>query len=177
MIAHRDSQAPAQFLVDNIELLPRGKTLDIAMGWGRNSIYLARSGFSVTGIDISQEAVVNAIKAAREAGVTINAQVIDIERDSFISKEDYDVIICFNFLQRSIIQQIKDGLRLGGMVVYETFIIDQAQFGKPKKPDYLLQYNELLKMFLDFRCLRYREGIIDNRRAIASIVAEKVLPQ
>jgi len=46
------------------------------------------------------------------------------------------VIICFNYLQRSLIPQIKDGLRKGGMAVYETFIVDQVQFGKPKNADY-----------------------------------------
>ena len=69
--------------------------------------------------------------------------------------------------------QIKDGLRHGGMVVYETFIVDQAQFGKPKNPDYLLKHNEMLEIFRDFRCLRYREGIIDNKKAVASIIAQK----
>lgn len=60
------------------------------------------------------------------------------------------------------------------MVVYETFIVDQVQFGKPRNPDHLLRRNELLDMFCDFRCLRYREGIIDGKRAIASILAEKL---
>ena len=63
------------------------------------------------------------------------------------------------------------------MIVYETFLIDQARWGKPKNPDYLLKHNELINLFRDFRCLRYREGIIegkDDRRAIASIIAEKV---
>ena len=59
-------------------------------------------------------------------------------------------------------------------MVYETFIIDQAQFGKPRNPDHLLMHNELLNMFRDFRCLRYREGIIESGKAIASIIAEKV---
>jgi tellurite methyltransferase len=59
------------------------------------------------------------------------------------------------------------------MVVYETFIVDQAQFGKPKNLDYLLRHNEVLHMFRDFRCLRYREGIVEGRKAVASIIAER----
>ncbi len=112
--------------------------------------------------------------AARKVGVTVRAQVANLEGNYSIKKGAYDVIICFNYLQRSLIPQIKDGLRRGGMVVYETFIVDQAQFGKPKNPDYLLKHNELLEMFGDFRCLRYREGIIEGRQAIAGILAEKV---
>jgi len=171
---HESSFEPAPFLVENMELLPRGRVLDVAMGTGRNAIYLAGMGFDVTGIDISPEAVSTASAAAQKAGVSIKAQVADLESDYRIESGAYDVIICFNYLQRSLIPQIKDGLRKGGMVVYETFIVDQAQFGKPKNPDYLLKHNELLNMFDDFRCLRYREGIINGQKAIASIVAAKV---
>ena len=70
--------------------------------------------------------------------------------------------------------QIKGGLRSGGMVVYETYLIDQPRFGKPRNPDYLLKHNELLDIFRGFRCLRYCEGIIENRKAVAGIVAEKI---
>jgi len=174
---HESSFEPAPFLVENIELLPKGRVLDVAMGNGRNAIYLATKGFHVEGVDVSSEAVSNALEWAQKAGVTIKAQTADLESEYQIEKDAYDVIICFNYLQRSLIPQIKDGLRKGGMVVYETFLVDQAQWGKPKNPDYLLKRNELLNMFRDFWCLRYREGIIGNRedrRAIASILAEKV---
>ena len=166
---------PAQFLVDNIALLPRKRALDVAMGSGQNAVYLAMMGFEVEGVDISSEAVSNALELAQKAGVTIKAEVADLEGGYCIKEKAYDVIICFHYLQRSLIPQIKDGLKKGGMVVYETFITDQAKlFDKPKNPDYLLQHNELLYMFRDFRCLRYREGIIDGCQAIASIIAEKV---
>lgn len=173
---HESSIEPALFLVENIGLLPKGQVLDIAMGSGRNAIYLAKMGFHVEGVDISSEAVSNALESAQKAGVTLNAQTIDLESEYQIRKNAYNVIICFSYLQRSLIPQIKDGLRKGGVVVYETFLVDQAQWSKPKNPDYLLKHNELLNMFRDFRCLRYREGIIENRddrRAIASILAKK----
>jgi len=69
---------------------------------------------------------------------------------------------------------MKEALRTGGMIVYETYIVDQAWFGRPRSPDHLLEQNELLQMFREFRCLRYREGIIESRKALAGIVAEKV---
>lgn len=171
---HENGFEPAQFLVENIELLPKGRVLDVAMGSGRNAIYLAKMGFCVEGVDISPEAVNNTLESARKAGVSIRARVADLETSYSIEKDTYDVIICFNYLQRSLIPQIKDGLRQGGMVVYETFIIDQAEFGKPKNPDYLLRHNELLDMFRDFRCLRYREGLAKGPKAVASIIAQKV---
>ncbi len=170
---HERGFEPAQLLVDNIELLPKGRALDVAMGAGQNAIYLAKMGFEVEGVDISPEAVSSALEVARKSGVNIRAQVADLENNYDMEKGAYEVIICFNYLQRSLIPQIKDGLHKGGMVVYETFIVDQAQFGKPKNPDYLLRHNELLNMFRDFRCLRYREGIVEGRKAVASIIAEK----
>ena len=151
--------------------------LDVAMGNGRNAIYLARRGFEVEGVDISAEAINKALKTARKERVAIEAQVADLENDFRIKPGHYDVIICFYYLQRSLIPQMKDGLRSGGIIVYETFLIEQMQWGKPKNPDFLLRHNELLDLFRDFRILRYREGIFEDRgdkRAIASLVAEKV---
>jgi len=171
---HESSFEPAPFLVENVGLLPRGRVLDLAMGNGRNAIYLAKAGFEVEGVDRSPEAVNMARQSSREAGVTIRAQIADLESNYQIEKGAYDVIICFNYLQRSLIPQIKDGVCQGGMVVYETFIIDQAHFGQPHNPDYLLKHNELLDMFRNFRCLCYREGIIENKKAVASIIAQKV---
>ena len=164
---------PSQFLVDNVRLLPKGRVLDIAMGKGRNSVYMAGMGFEVEGIDISEEAVNSALKRARECGVAIKARVADLEGSFFIEEGAYDVIICFNYLHRPLISGIKKGLRKGGMILYETFIVEQAGFGKPRNPDHLLKHNELLDMFRDFRCLFYREGIIENRKAVAGIIAEK----
>ena len=157
-----------------MHLLPKGRALDVAMGAGQNAVYLARNGFEVEGVDISPEAVNRALELARTAGVTIKAYIADLESSHSIEKNVYDVIICFNYLQRSLIPQIKEGLRKGGMVVYETFIVDQARWGRPRNPDYLLKHNELLDMFRDFRCLRYREGIMEGPKAVASIVGEKV---
>lgn len=164
---------PAKFLVENIDILPKGQALDVAMGSGGNAIYLAKMGFEVEGVDISAEAVNKALQLAQKAGVRLKARVVDLEGNYTIKMNSYDVIICFKYLQRSLIQQIKDGLRTGGMVVYETFIVDQVQFGKPKNPDHLLKHNELFDFFRDFRCLRFREGIFERRTAIASIVAQK----
>jgi tellurite methyltransferase len=165
---------PAEFLVENIELLPGGRALDLAMGNGRNAFYLVSKGFEVEGVDISPEAVNAALRAAEADGIAIKADIADLEKNFHIGAETYDVIICFNYLQRSLISEIKKGLRYGGMVVYETFIVDQARFGKPRNPKHLLRHNELLDMFREFRCLRYREGIFAGPRAVASIIAQKV---
>jgi 2-polyprenyl-3-methyl-5-hydroxy-6-metoxy-1,4-benzoquinol methylase len=164
---------PAQFLVENIDLLPRGRTLDVAMGTGRNAIYLAKMGFKVEGVDTSRETVEEALTRAQAEGVSIQTRVEDLEKIPYIDEEAYDLVICFNYLQRSLMPQMKNWVKPGGMLVYETFIVDQAQFGKPRNPNHLLRHNELLHTLRDFRVLRYREGIIEGKKAIASILAQK----
>jgi len=44
---------PVDFLREHLDELPRGAALDLAMGAGRNALFLAQHGFSVTGIDSS----------------------------------------------------------------------------------------------------------------------------
>jgi tellurite methyltransferase len=172
---HTHTSNPSEFLVENISLLPKGKVLDIAMGGGRNSVYLAQKGFDVEGVDNSLEAINLANALAKEKGVRITARQIDLETDTFIQEQAYDCVICFNFLQRSLFPFIIKGLRKNGVIVYETYIVDQAQFGRPKNPDHLLNHNELLELFRGFRVLRYREGIMGEEKAIAGIVAQKIV--
>ena len=167
------NDGPSPFLTEHIDLLPKGRALDVAMGRGRNAVFLAGMGFDTEGIDISPEAVNDALNLARTVGVPVRALVADLEKGYQFEKNAYDLIVCFNYLHRPLFQTMKDALRTGGMVVYETFIVDQAQFGKPKNPDHLLKHNELLRLFRAFRCLRYREGIIGEKNAIAGIIAQK----
>jgi tellurite methyltransferase len=170
---NESKDGPARFLVENVDLLPRGRVLDVAMGDGRNSIFLGSKGFEAEGVDLSEENINRALASARDNGVTIKARAADLEKDPYIQPEAYDVIICFRYLQRSLIQHMKNGLREGGVIVYETYTIDQLQFGKPRNPDFLLGRNELLNLFRDFYCIRYHEGIIYDKKAMAGIIARK----
>jgi tellurite methyltransferase len=164
---------PSAFLVENIGLLPKGRVLDLAMGEGRNALYLAGLGYEVEGVDRSPEAVKKALQKAQEQGLHIKAEVGDLEQDYRIAPDRYDLIICFYYLQRSLEQQIMAGLKKGGLLVYETLLIDQQGFCHTRNPNYLLKHNELLNMFRALRILRYREGVVEEQKAIASIIAEK----
>lgn len=170
---HKNTR-PAEFLVANRHLLPAsGRALDLAMGAGRNAVYLAKAGFQSEGIDISASAVEKANALAEIEGVKISTLVADLENGYALAARTYDVIVCFYYLHRPLIPEIKAGLKPGGIVVYETYLEDQAQWGRPSNPDHLLKHSELLNLFSDYRILRYREGIIEPRKAIASIIARK----
>lgn len=168
---------PNRFLRENIGLLPPGDALDLACGNGRNSLFLAERGYRVTAVDISPEGISQCIRRARGRGLKVNAVVADLERFA-IPEGRFDLIVDLYYLQRSLIPQIKTGLRPGGMVLFETFTVDQAGIGHPSNPDYLLKHNELLKRFRDFRILFYRETLVgghaaDAETATASLIARK----
>lgn len=167
---------PIKFLEENINVLTKGKALVLAMGEGRNAVFLARNGFDVDGCDISEIAVKKGILLANENNVTINAFVADLEKYEIASNK-YDLITCFYYTQRDLIPQIRNGLKKGGIAMFETYIIDQLEYGPdapgPKNPDYLLKHNELLDLFRDFRVLYYREGEIAPNKSVASLIAQK----
>jgi len=166
---------PVEFLRENIDLLPRGKALDIAMGEGRNAVFLAKNGFSVDGCDISEVAIKKAMDLATENNVKIHAFVADLETYK-LPKDTYDVIACFYYLQRDIVSQMKDALKSGGMIIYETYTIENWERGLegPKNKDYLLKPNELLDLFKDFKIIYYRELVLNNKKAVASLIAKKL---
>ena len=60
---------PNRFLVAEAEDLPPGRALDLACGEGRNAVWLARRGWSVTGVDFAGVGLAKAARLAEEAGV------------------------------------------------------------------------------------------------------------
>ena len=168
---------PAALLVENLSLLPKGgKALDIAMGTGRNALYLASLGFRVTGVDVSAVAVEKCREKAERLGLPIEALVADLERSPLPSNE-YDLIVNFYYLQRSLTAQIVAALRTGGVLVFESFTIDQLQFDwGPKSSDHLLHPGELREMFAEMEPLLYHEGVVQGDRgpkAVASLMGRK----
>jgi tellurite methyltransferase len=165
------------FLKRHIALLPKGKALDIATGEGRNAIFLSQNGFDVEAVDISKMGLRKARKLAKEMGVKI--LTFDVDLDTYqIKKGQYDLIANFYFLKRSLIPKIKKGLKKGGRVIFETYVLEHRNLGTggPKETKYFLKPNELLRLFDGFRILRYREGIFregGKRKAIASLIAQK----
>jgi tellurite methyltransferase len=167
--------APNAFLRAHLAMLPKGDVLELAMGEGHNAIFLAQHGFSVTGVDISDVAVERARRLAYLAGVTIDARQMDLSTLT-LPANAYNVVACFHYLQRDILPQIVNALRPGGMMIYETFSQEQAQYGHPTNPAYLLQPNELLKAFQGLRIRVYRDVVVEGPQAVVSLIAEKILP-
>jgi tellurite methyltransferase len=175
----RAVQEPSSFLKEILQSecwsIPAAKALDIATGKGRNAIFLAERGFEVVGIDISPIALAEAQRRAKERCLVIDWQEADLEKIE-LPPIRYDLVLNFNYLQRSLVPQIKNTLKPGGWVIFETYLIDQRAVGGPQNPDYLLAHNELLELFRDFRVLYYREGFFrqsGSHAFLAGLLAQK----
>lgn len=162
---------PCEWLTENADLLTgRGKALDIATGEGRNAVYAASLGYDVLAVDVSERGIEKTRALALEKKVHLNALVADLDDYEFAASA-FDLVLCFNFLERKLFPKIRQCLKPGGLIFYETFTLDYLKYSRFKK-EWVLGYNELLNVFQDFRILRYRE-VDRDEKGFASLVARK----
>jgi SAM-dependent methyltransferase len=154
-----------------INLANKGYALDIACGQGRNTHFLADNGFIVDAVDLSDYA----LSQIREDK---NINKIEADLDEYnLEKNKYDLVININYLNRRFFHQIKEALKIGGVVIFETFIIAHGDFDNPQNPEYLLRSNELLHAFTGLEIIYYEErldiNLIGEKTKVASLVARK----
>jgi SAM-dependent methyltransferase len=103
---------------------PPGRALDLGAGEGADSIRLARLGYDVTAVDVSDVAGKKIKRFAETAGVKLNVEVGDIgwyEPDG-----EFDVIICNGVLHyiadnETVIRRVQNATRPGGINVVSTW--------------------------------------------------------
>lgn len=149
-----------------------GQAIDVACGTGRNTHYLADLGFSVDAVDFSDYAL-------ERVKDSLQINKIDTDLDKYnITPNKYDLIVNMNYLNRRLVSQMKDALKSGGVIMFETFIVAHGDFNLPtKNADYLLRTNELLHSFIGLDIIYYEERLDTNLRGervkVASLVAKK----
>ena len=152
-----------------------GPVLDLACGAGQNGLYLAGLGLPVVLADRSREALTMARRAAEEQGIDARFWEVDLEAGANpLESGCYRAILVFHYLHRPLIPSIREAIRSGGLLIYETFTSEQPKYGKPHNPDYLLEPGELPRWFEDWEIIHYYEGLLEApRRAVAQIVCRK----
>ena len=179
---------PASIVRELLSLMPAGPALDIACGTGRHALLLAERGQHVTAIDFSTVALDILEVRARDTRVPVRRSKsfheavrsfrgglelmqADLERTEF-PERCYDLILCIQYLQRSLFRQMARALRPDGVLLMETFTRAQLEFtGGPRNPAYLLETGELREAFPELSVMFYRE--LRAGQGIASLVAKK----
>lgn len=132
---------PNEFLTQNFNLLPKGKILCLAEGEGRNAVFLAKQGYSVTAVDGSAVGLQKARKLAEENHVSIEFIHADLA-DYELGEEKWDgVVSIFCHLpvniRQDLHQKVVTSLKHHGVMLLEAYTPDQLKYntGGPATAD------------------------------------------
>ena len=150
--------AYSEFLAEVVKERKPGKALDIGIGEGRNSLFLAAKRWDVTGFDISEVGVRQARERAQHAGLTLNTLVDDVDRFDY-GRDRWDLVVGMyehEMITRNA-DKIRASLKPGGLIVIEGVHRDAKQKGV-EGGYYGYGPHELLQVFDGLRVLRYEEA-------------------
>lgn len=167
---------PAEIVTRFAAMAPPGRALDLAAGNGRNSRFLAKAGFTVDALDVSDLG----LRSLAGAGPNLNPVCVDLDHFDIPARR-YSLIVNIRFLSRRLFPLIREGLTPGGLLIFQTYLeTDHPAAAAPSCRDYLLRTNELLHAFLPLRIIFYQEAedpTRDDHYQQASLVAVQSLTQ
>lgn len=164
---------PSPWVVRHAQSIPaRGKVLDLACGSGRHARFLAGLGYPVLAVDRDAEAL-----AGLSAIEGITTRQLDLEGEEWpLAGQVFDGIVVTNYLWRPRLPDVLALLAPGGALIYETFMVGNAAYGKPSNPAFLLLAGELrqLAAAAGLREVDYAEGYVASpkpamRQAVCAI--------
>lgn len=132
--------APSNWIRRWSHLLAPGATvLDVACGTGRHLRWFAGRGHAVVGVDRNAQAL------APLAGLGELVQA-DLEQGPWpFDGRQFGAVVVTRYLWRPLLPTLLASVAPGGVLLYETFAVDNASVGRPANPDFLLQHGELLR--------------------------------
>src|SRR5690348_15769107 len=122
-------KAPNDFLVEKYNHIPKGKILSLAEGEGRNAVFLAKQGYSVTAVDASQVGLGKAKTLAKANGVAIELVQADLARFD-IGENRWDGIVSIfcplpSSLRKELHKRVVAGLKSNGVFLLEAYTPNQ----------------------------------------------------
>ena len=166
---------PSSWLVASTSLVPPGaRALDVACGRGRHALFLAAAGSMVRAVDRDPDQVERLNVLARRLRLPLDAEVADLENGGTdLGDGEWELILVFNYLHRPLFPSLVRALRPGGILLYETFTREQGErYGRPSKPEHLLEPGELARLVAPLEIVREREGEFDGSH-VASVAARR----
>jgi tellurite methyltransferase len=157
---------------------PQG--LDLGCGAGRNSLHLARMGWSVAAVDISDVALDRLAAGAAEEQLPIVCTQADLETTApfptVLSGDDhYDLALMIRYTNLSLIYDLKPVLKTGGYLMVELHLQSDEDVVGPRNPKFRVAPGALRKAADGLEIVEYREGLLaepDGRSAaLAQLIA------
>ena len=155
--------APSPWVMRWAGWLPSGSTvLDLACGSGRHLRWLASRGLRVTGVDRDAQAL-QGLKNVQTPAGPAELLLADIENGLWpLHGRQFDAVVVTNYLWRPLLPTVLASVAPAGLLIYETFVSGHARYGRPSRPDFLLQPGELLQAAQGLRVLAYEDGYLDH---------------
>ena len=121
---------------------PHSRVLDLACGHGRHARMLASQGHQVEAVDKDVHAL------ATLAGIEgITVRQADLEGGPWpYHTEAFDAVVVSRYLYRPMLPSILKVVASQGVLIYETFMVGNEEYGKPTNPAFLLRAGELLEL-------------------------------
>ena len=155
-----------------------GPILDLACGRGRHALACAELGASVLAIDRNKAALESLQARAKERRLDLQCICADLETDRGIPvmPGSCAAILVFRFLFRPLAAAIVQALRPGGLLLYETFTLEQRGLSSgPRNPAFLLARGELPQLFSELEILEFEEILSTGAKpqALARLTARR----
>lgn len=138
-----DPDSPSDWVKRFSALIPpESRVLDLACGKGRHARLLAAMGHRVEAVDRDADALANL------AGVEgVSVRQADLEGGPWpYHTEAFDAVVVSRYLYRPLLPSLLKVVASQGILIYETFMAGNEEYGKPTNPAYLLRAGELLEL-------------------------------
>jgi SAM-dependent methyltransferase len=160
--------APSKWVVEHATLIRRGgRILDLACGSGRHAVWLAGQGYRVDAVDRDAEAL-----AGMQGIQNVDVSISDIETGNWPAADPryggvyngiYDGIVVSRYLFRPLLSTLAAMLKPDGVLIYETFMLGNEDYGRPSNLDYLLQPDELKLVYTPLlKTYAFEQGKVDD---------------
>jgi len=165
-------EQPNNYLKEQLEKLDVGTILFPAEGEGRNAVFAAKLGWTVSAFDISVEGKNKALRLAKTNKVTIDYHVGELQTLNY-NTEQFDAIALiyahFPADIKSLYHKTLDKyLRHKGIVIFEAFskrhidyISTNEKIGGPKDIAMLFSIDELKSDFVNYEIIELVEKEIE----------------
>jgi SAM-dependent methyltransferase len=135
------SETPSPWVVRFAHLIA-GPALDLACGRGRHVRWLLARGHAVTAVDRDISGLADIAGDARLEIIGADLEAADGGWPPGVHR--FATVVVTNYLWRPLLPSIVAAVAPGGILLYETFAVGNAAYGKPSNPDFLLTPGELI---------------------------------
>lgn len=131
----------------------RHMALDLAAGLGQNGLWLATQGYVVDIMDISRVALIRARQEMAMRNLrNVNLLPVDLD-DADLGRFYYDLVCVFRYLKRDALPVVRNAIKPGGRIIYETYNLEYLRRVPEFNPRFLVEPGELAANFQGWEIL------------------------